>query len=100
MKIMSPYRTHRLNGPDVSGTPALITCFFMVAPIARELNRRGGIPPQHRATVDARRMADGCDHAGIAGSRQMIDTIGCWHGRQGGDPRGEYRKRSNVDVRL
>src|SRR5215510_7232047 len=37
---MSPYRTHRLNGPDVSGTPALITCFFMVVPLVNELRHQ------------------------------------------------------------
>jgi hypothetical protein len=65
MKIMSPYRTQRLNGPDVSGTPALITCFFMVVPFASELSR-GGIRPRRHTTVDAQRMACVMDHAGNA----------------------------------
>jgi hypothetical protein len=33
-----------LKGPEVSGTPALITCFFMVVPFENELRLKSAAP--------------------------------------------------------
>src|SRR5262245_51868753 len=39
MKMRPPYRTHRLNGPPVSGTSDLMTCLFMFTPFTEGFTR-------------------------------------------------------------
>jgi hypothetical protein len=99
MKIRSPYRTQRLTGPDISGSPALTASFFMVAPSVSTL-RRTGIPPRRLVTVSAQRMAAAMRMQESRRSRQTIDTISCWHGGQGGDHSRRAQQEEIFDVRL
>src|SRR5262245_58046286 len=98
MKTMSPYRTHKFEGLGCLRNAGLDDLRLRVVLLTRGL-LRGGIPPRRRATI-AWCMADPTTMQESRRLRQTIDTIACWHGRQGGDPRGEHSKRSIFDVRL